>query len=145
MSDSLPYEDLGLIKKDLKKLKKWSSLEKDIKSVVQIMIGYLDDNMLSPSNCIERTIFGDLITTNLINDNRVFIFKKRIPITKPKISPRAGARLVYAFVKTSKKFIPLLVFPSKNEGKTYLINGRNLPLTKTGIIQIVSEKINSLK
>ncbi len=146
MSDfSRSYKDIGLIKKDLKKLKKWISLEEDIKIIIKIAIGYLNDNVLSSANCAPRTIFGDFISINYINSEKIFTFKKRVAITNPRIVPKSGARLVYAFMETPKKFFPLLIFPAKNEGKMYLINKKKLPLTETGIRRIIEEKINSLE
>ena len=62
-NNELKYLDLELIKKDLKRLKKWSSLEKDIKNILKIINGQLTDEIY---RCPQRAIFGDFITEKSI-------------------------------------------------------------------------------
>ncbi|MDA3802494.1 MAG: hypothetical protein PF488_01175 [Patescibacteria group bacterium] len=140
-NNELEYFGSELIKKDLKRLKKWSSLEKDIKNILKIINGQLTDEIY---RCPQKAIFEDFITEKNIEGEIVGFFKKRIPITSCKIGPSAGARLLFGVIKSSNKFIPILLYGAFEEKSFYKINNKKIKLQSSGLIQIIQEKLNSL-
>lgn len=139
MSDEiLDYIGTGLIKNDLRRLKKWSSLEQDIYSNYKILMGKLTDGLL-PS--IFTSPLGDFITEVKTESTTIHFYKIRVGISSPKLSPSNGARLIHGVIREQRKFIPILVYGAFEEGTCYSINNKKLLLRKSGLIRIIDEKL----
>ena len=143
-AEDYSIKETGLIKRDLKRLKRWRSLGVDIKNVIKITIGYLTDNVVSAASCTSKTVFGNHITETVADGQKISFYKKRVPITNPKTCPSAGARLVYGYIEGKNSFIPILIYAVSEEGEYYEINNRKIPLTVSGLIEIINEKLSSL-
>lgn len=143
MSDEvLEYVGTDFIKNDLRRLKKWSSLEQDIYNNYKILMGKLTDGLL-PS--IFTSPLGDFITEVKIENTTIHFYKIKVGISSPKLSPNSGARLIYGVIREQRKFIPILVYGAFEEGKSYPINNRKLILRKSGLIRIIDEKLKSIQ
>jgi len=113
MSDNI-WEYIGnnLIRSDLRKLKKWRSLEQDIRNHYKIITGKLTDDLLSS---VFRCPFGDFITQKTIDDKTIHFYKKKIAILSPRITSNDGARLLVGIIFETKKFMPVLVYGALQE------------------------------
>ena len=114
----------------------------DVKNIFKIINGQLTDEIYK---CSSRTVFGELITESSINLESIYFYKKRIPISNPRTCPSSGARLLYGVVKSTNKFIPILIYGAYEEKYIYKINSKNIKLQKSGLIKIIQEKLNLLK
>lgn len=138
----LDYVGTAFIKNDLRRLKKWFSLEQDIYNNYRILMGKLTDGLL-PS--IFTSPLGDFITETKINDITIHFYKIKVGISSPKTSSNNGARLIHGVIREKRKFVPILVYGAFEEGKYYLINNKKLPLRKSGLIRIIDEKLKSVQ
>ncbi len=138
----LDYVGTAFIKNDLRRLKKWSSLEQDIYNNYKILIGKLTDGLL-PS--IFTSPLGDFITEKKTESTTIYFYKIRVGISSPKLSPSNGARLIYGVIWEQRKFVPILVYGAFEEGKYYSINNKKLILRKSGLIKIIDEKLKSVQ
>lgn len=138
-NEALNYAGTDFIKGDLRRLKRLSSLEEDIFNNYRIIMGKLTDGLLPSSlfNCL----FGDCLTQKTVNAETIEFYKIRVGITNPKMSPSCGVRLVYGVVRSKKSFVPILVYAACEEGRYYQINNKKLPLKKSGLVQIIDEKL----
>ena len=138
----LKYVYSDLIRSDLKRLNGWLSLKEDIENQCKIAVGKLSDPVFKFG-----TPLGDFITEVCVDGVNIFFYKDRIKITNPLMPPSKGGRVVYAVIKNLKKIFPILVYSAKEEGTFYHINGKKIPLKKSGLIQIIDEKLlnSSLK
>lgn len=143
-AEDYSIKETELIKRDLKRLKRWRSLGTDIKNVIKITIGYLTDNIVGTANCRPKTVFGNHITEAVVGGQKISFYKKRVAIINPKTPPSAGARLVYGYIEGKNAFIPILIYAASEEGEYYDINNRKIPLTVSGLVEIINEKLNSL-
>jgi len=142
MSDEiLDYVGTAFIKNDLRRLRKWSSLEQDIYNNYKILMGKLTDGLL-PS--VFTSPLGDFITEVKTEKTTIHFYKIKVGISSPKLSPNNGARLIHGVIREKKKFVPILVYGAFEEGKYYLINNKKLPLRKSGLIKIIDEKLKSI-
>jgi len=131
------------INKDLKRLKKWKSLSEDIVNFYNVFDGACIEEGLE-NVCRMRTHCGDFIASLAYFDESeesIWIYKVRVPITKPPLSKKYGARLVYGIVPSYSIFVPLLVYSPSEKGQDYPINGKKFPLTSKGLGHIVAEKL----
>ena len=138
-SEFLKYGGNHFIKNDLKRLKRWSSLEEDVLNFFKILSGGLSETKWPPPN----SFGGGLITKKQSAEETILFFKDRQGITDPRTNPAQGARIVYGLVKEQRVFIPFLVFSASEEGKYYRINSKKLLLTKSNFTKIIDEKIKS--
>lgn len=138
----LDYVGTAFIKNDLRRLKKWSSLEQDIYNNYRILMGKLTDGLL-PS--IFTSPLGDFITEVKTENTTIHFYKIKVAISSPKLSPNNGARLIHGVIREQRKFIPVLVYGAFEEGKYYLINNKKLLLRKSGLIRIIDEKLKSVQ
>ena len=142
MSDEiLEYVGTDFIKGDLKRLKKWPTLEQDIYNHYKILMSKLTDALL-PS--VFTSPLGDFITEKKIQNTTIHFYKIKVGILLPKTSPNNGARLIHGVIRDSKKFVPILVYGAFEEGRYYLINNKKFPLRKSGLIGIIDEKLKSI-
>jgi hypothetical protein len=139
-NEILDYTGTAFIKCDLKRLKKWNTLEQDIHNHYKIIIGKLTDALLSS---VFSSPLGDFITEKKLGEATVNFYKIRVAISSPKTPPSAGARLIHGVIKESKRFIPILVYGAFEEGSYYKINSKKFPLKKSGLIGIIDEKLKS--
>jgi hypothetical protein len=142
MSDErFEYGSTGLITQDLRRLKKWRSLEDDVKNHYKMWAGRLSDEIL-------RSVFNyplcEHITKKVSGGEEINFYKMRVGISNPRISSSGGCRLVFGILLRSKKFIPVLLYAACEEGKFYPINGKKICLKKSGLIQIIDEKLKLL-
>lgn len=143
MSDEiLDYVGTDFIKNDLRRLKKWSSLEQDIYNNYRILMGKLTDGLL-PS--IFTSPLGDFITETKIGDITIYFYKIKVAISSPKTSSNNGARLIHGVIREKRKFVPVLIYGAFEEGRYYKINNKKLPLRKSGLIRIIDEKLKSVQ
>ena len=142
MSDEiLEYVGTDFIKGDLKRLKKWPTLEQDIYNHYKILMGKLTDALL-PS--VFTSPLGDFITKKKVKNITIDFYKIKVGISSPKTSPSNGARLIHGVIRDAKKFVPILVYGAFEEGRYYLINNKKFPLKKSGLIGIIDEKLKSI-
>jgi hypothetical protein len=142
MSDEiLEYVGIDYIKNDLKRLRKWSSLEQDIYNNYRILMGKLTDG-LSPS--IFSCPLGDFITEKKIENITIHFYKIKVGISSPKLFPNNGARLIHGVIRGQRKFIPILVYGAFEERKYYSVNNKKFPLKRKGLIGIIDEKLKSI-
>lgn len=134
------YSGTDFIKCDLKRLKKWDTLEQDIYNHYKIIIGKMTDALLSS---VFSSPLGDLITEKKFGETTTQFYKIRVAISSPKTPPSAGARLIYGLIRGSKKFVPILVYGAFEEGSYYKINSKRFPLKKSGLVGIIDEKLKS--
>jgi len=139
--EPLEYVGTHYIKRDLRRLKKWPSLEQDIINHYKMIMGKLTDDLLSS---VFNFPFGDFVTEVKIEEEIIHFYKVYIAISSPRLSSRNGARLIYGIIRKNKKFVPILVFGAFEEGKYYPINGKKLPLQKNGLVKIIDEKLKSI-
>lgn len=132
----LKYVYSDLIRSDLKRLNRWLSLKDDIENQCKIAVGKLSDPVFK-----FNTPLGDFITEVCVEDTNIFFYKDRIKITNPLTPPKKGGRVIYAVVKKLGKVFPILVYSATEEGTFYHINGKRISLKKSGLIQIIDEKL----
>jgi len=137
MLEDLEYAGNILIEDDLKRLKRWSSLETDVHNCYKIIAGSLNETRWPPS----YNFCGGLITKIVHSEKTLLCFKERQAITEPQMTPEEGARIIYALVVEIKKFIPLLVFSASEEKTMYKIGKKKFLLTKSNFAKIITEKI----
>jgi len=137
----LDYVGTDFIRSDLRRLKKWSSLEQDIYNNYRILMGKLTDGLL-PS--VFTSPLGDFITEVKTESTIIHFYKIKVGISSPKLSSNNGARLIHGVIREQRKFIPILVYGAFEEGRYYLINNKKLPLRKSGLIKIIDEKLKSI-
>lgn len=142
LGEILDYVGTGFIKNDLKRLRKWSSLEQDIYNNYKILMGKLTDG-LSPSIFISP--LGNHITEVKTENTTIHFYKIKVGISSPKLSPNSGARLIHGVVREQRKFIPILVYGAFEEGRYYRINNKKLLLQRSGLIKIINEKLKSVQ
>lgn len=114
-------------------------MREDIENQCNIGIGKLSDPLFK-----FNTPLGDFITEVCADDTNILFYKHRIKITNPLVPPSKGGRVIYAVIKDLKKIFPVLVYAAAEEGTYYHINGKKIPLKKSGLIQIIDEKLLSL-
>lgn len=140
MQELFKYTDNKYIEKDIKRLKKWTTLEDDILNHFKMFVGKLTDSILESVYCLP---YCEHITTKSYQEHTIYFHKMRIALSNPKLSPANGARLVFGVIRESRKFIPILVYGACEEGIYYNINSKKLPLQKSGLIKIIDEKLRS--
>jgi hypothetical protein len=135
------FESLGndLIQCDLKRLKKWKSLETDISSIFQIINGRVTDLILN-----SYTNFGTFLTEKELDGVKVLFYKERVAILNPRTPPSKGARLVFGVFANERVFLPIFVYAAEEEKKYYNINGKRFPLTASNLTKIIEEKLKSI-
>lgn len=101
---SLVFLGVELIEEDLRRLKKLSSLENDIREYFPLVRGSFE----SYGFCRDKNdfIFG---VEGLLD-----CYKTRLRITDPFLSPSKGCRLFY-IVTTGSHFVPILVYRASEE------------------------------
>ena len=106
VNQSLCNFGYSLIKEDLKRLKKYTSLIDDLeKSFLIVNKPWVEYHAIIDEN---RKIYQD-------GDN-IICYKRRVPITSYGLSPSSGMRLIYSIVKGAH-FVPLLLFVASEEPK----------------------------
>lgn len=137
-NEILDYSGTDFIKCDLKRLKRWNTLDQDIYNHYKIIIGKLTDALLSS---VFSSPLGDFITEKKLGEKTIQFYKIRVAISSPKTPPSAGARLICGVIRESKKFVPILVYGAFEEGSYYKINNKKFPLKKSGLVGIIDEKL----
>ncbi|MFA5134426.1 MAG: hypothetical protein WC505_01405 [Patescibacteria group bacterium] len=127
------------IKRDLKRLKKFKSLEKDIQDKIKIIIGGLQDHQASFSSFP----FSVFITKASLNGKEIWFYKARIGITSCRLSASNGCRLIFGYIPADYIFVPILVYSASDEGTAYNINKKQIPLKHEGLKKIITEKLQS--
>lgn len=119
---SLVFLGVELIEEDLRRLKKLSSLENDIREYFPLVRGSFE----SYGFCRDKNdfIFGV--------DGLLDCYKTRLRITDPFLPPAKGCRLFY-LVTTESHFVPILVYRASEES--------DYPISVSR--RIVKERINS--
>ena len=125
------------IKNDLKRLKSWTSLAKDIYGCYKIVNGAVKEIGFPPT----VNSLGGLITEIKCSHGTLLCYKDRFPITNPCLTPSEGGRIIFAIIKEQRIFIPLLVYAAKEEKGPYKINNKKFFLTKNNLGKIIKEKI----
>jgi hypothetical protein len=135
----LKYAGNNFIANDLKRLKNLRSLVDDLNDEFKVISGYWPDELPWPPP--NTGLCDGLITQYKIDGELFKVYKDRIPIAQPKMSPSKGCRLIFAIGCESFTFIPLLLYSSKEEKATYLINNKKFPLTSSNLGKIIGEKL----
>lgn len=138
---SLKYDDsLTFIKRDLKRLKKWKSIEDDVYACYKIINGMICETRYPPT----FDFCGGLIFERKCFYGTLLCYKDRIAIKEPPLSPSEGARLIFAIIKEPAVFIPLILFKVSEERTFYNINSKKFRLTSSNFGKIIIEKLKSL-
>ena len=139
--EDFEYSGTGLIAQDLRRLKRWRSLEGDVENHYKIWTGELTDAIL-------QSVFNypkcEFITKKAIKDEEINFYKMRVGVSNPRIPPSGGCRLVFGILLKSKKFIPVLLYAACEEKTFYPLNGKKFVLKRSGLIQIIDEKLKTL-
>lgn len=133
----LEYNGNDLIKSDLRRLKHWKSLEDDIFNHYRMFLGKITDDLLKSVFCLPLC---DHITTKEVDGVKIYFHKMRVKISSPKTSYSDGGRLVFGIIVEEKKFLPLFCYGAFEEKKFYIINGKKIRPTSSGLIKIINEK-----
>ena len=135
----MKYHGTNFIENDLKRNKNISA-ETDIKDAFMIVKGKFAENGLYVDK-------NDYIGEKILNNSKIIFYKRRIPISKPKIKPSQGGRLIYGIIEREKGiiFIPFLFFLANEEKKFYKINGKKIRLTSSYFVKIIDEKLKLIK
>lgn len=134
------------VKRDIKRLKKIRSIEKDLESHYKIFRGKVRERIESEYKVPLVQAF--LYKTELEDGIEIFFYKDRCAITNPKMSPSQGLRIVFAlYVKNQKplKYVPFIIFLASEEGKKYYSpNGKEYPLKSSYFKHIIEAKLNHI-
>ncbi len=131
------------VKRDIKRLKKISSLEKDLENHYKIFRGKITEKIASEYQVPLAQAFLYKVENN--DGTKVFFFKDRCAITNPRMSPGEGLRIVFAlYVKDGipLRYTPFIVFLAREEGEKYHCpNNREYPLKTSSFRDILEAKL----
>lgn len=135
----LRYTGNAYVKSDIKRLKKrWGNIEIGITDFFERLRGEIAE----PVQHVPA-VWGDFICQRAENERKIIFCKKRITLNK-KDGSSGGARLVYAVITEDLLFLPLLIFSAKEEKTFYCVGKKKFKLQKSGLLQIVDEKLRIL-
>lgn len=136
---TLSYAGNHYINADIKRLsKRWGNIETGVKDFFERLRGEIAE----PVQHI-HTVWGAFLCQRINNGEKVLFCKKRITLNKKEGSSN-GARLVYVVVVKDLLFLPLLLYSAKEEKTFYSVGSKKFSLQKSGLIQIVNEKLRVL-
>ena len=135
----LKYAGNDYIEGDLKRLKRLVSLKDDLLDEFNIIRGYWPIELPWPPP--DFGFLDGLITKCEVDGELFKVYKDRIPISRPKMSPSEGCRLIFAIGCKSYTFVPLLVYSAKEEKGFYVINNKKFSLKSGNLGKIIGEKL----
>ncbi len=139
----MKYELGPYIKRDIKRLKRISSIEIDLENYFKIFRGKITEKIASEYQVPLAQAF--LYKIELDDNIKILFYKDRCATTKPKRSPSDGLRIIFGLYikdKVPLKFTPFIVFLSSEEGDEYLCqNGKKYRLKSSSFKQILEAKI----
>lgn len=135
------------VKRDIKRLKKIHSLEKDLENHYKIFRGKVTERIMSEYQVPLAQAL--LYKIELRDGIKVFFYKDRCAITEPKMSPSEGLRIVFALYfrnGTPFKYVPFIAFLAKEEGTSYHCPsgspaGVEYPLKSSSFRNIIESKL----
>ncbi len=135
------------VKRDIKRLKKLHSLEKDLENHYKIFRGKINERINSEYQVPLAQAF--LYKVELPDNVKVFFYKDRCAVTNPRMSPSEGLRIIFGmYIKDKKplKYVPFIVFTAKEEQqKYYCPNGKEYPLKQAHFKDIIQAKLEYIE
>jgi len=118
----------------------------DVQAHHQFLLGKLWELQNSPRYFVPTTK-AVLHEADVDNGSRIQVCKFRQVTTKPKSDKSGGLRILAVLVyKNSNpiKYIPLLVYSAKEEGKDIVYEGKSYRLNKSGILRLLKDRLEIL-
>lgn len=131
------------IEKDVRRLKKITSLLEDVKSHYLIFKGCLDEKI---NNKYDVPLVSALLYETVLSGGiEVLFYKDRCATKNPRMTPREGLRIVFALYVKDKvpiQYMPFIIFTAKEEKDRYICpDGKQYPLTSSSFKKIIESKL----
>ena len=137
----LKIKNFSLIKSDLKRLKKFKSLESDVDKALRVAKGkIIEMRHWPPPIQLDR----GLITSVKTGATVIYCFKRNVPVISAGLYGNNGCRLIYGVDEKNFSLFSILVYAAKEEGESYAIDNKKFHLKLEGIKAIIKTKLRLL-